>query len=258
MRPAIAASALCLGLLLLAALPATPQTPASPTDLTPSATQVANDDAAKHAKRTACLKDAKAKKLVGADKTAFIKNCVDTPADAMTHQVSTGRVPVLSDGRLDHTSDLVDRHAGARSPEPGVRRSFPARRACRARRHRGGGLRRHSTRPPRHAGADHDARRYRRNRRRGGLARCGDPRRGERHRDPPGHPADRSPHEHACRYGRIRAGLGTRSKFLPHHAESGSPRTDSAANSSSEQALSRIAMPIAAARQPRSDTMANA
>ncbi len=87
MRPAIAASALCLGLLLLAALPATPETPASPT-VAPSATQVANDDAAKHAKRTACLKDAKAKKLVGADKTAFIRICMDAPADA----ISAGRV----------------------------------------------------------------------------------------------------------------------------------------------------------------------
>ena len=84
MRPAIAASALCLGLLLLAALPATPQTPASATVATPPATQVANDDAAKHAKRTACLKDAKTKKLVGADKTAFIKNCMDAPADAIS------------------------------------------------------------------------------------------------------------------------------------------------------------------------------
>lgn len=83
MRPAIAASALCLGLLLLAALPATPETPAAPS-AAPSATQVANDDAAKHAKRTACLKDAKTKKLVGADKTAFIKNCMDAPADAIS------------------------------------------------------------------------------------------------------------------------------------------------------------------------------
>jgi hypothetical protein len=32
-------------------------------------------DAAKHAKRTACLKDAKSKKLVGAEKNAFVKNC---------------------------------------------------------------------------------------------------------------------------------------------------------------------------------------
>jgi hypothetical protein len=84
MRPAIAASALCLGLLLLAALPAAPETPASPAAAPPSAAQVANDDAAKHAKRTACLKDAKARKLVGADKSAFIKNCMDAPADAIS------------------------------------------------------------------------------------------------------------------------------------------------------------------------------
>jgi hypothetical protein len=84
MRPAIAASALCLGLFLLAALPATPETPAPPSAATPSAAQVANDDAAKHAKRTACLKEAKIRKLVGADKTTFIKNCMDTPADAIS------------------------------------------------------------------------------------------------------------------------------------------------------------------------------
>jgi hypothetical protein len=37
------------------------------------------DAAAKHAKRTACLKDAKAKKLVGADKTSFLKSCIAAP-----------------------------------------------------------------------------------------------------------------------------------------------------------------------------------
>ena len=36
-------------------------------------------DAAKHAKRTACLKEAKTKKLLGADKTAFLKNCIAAP-----------------------------------------------------------------------------------------------------------------------------------------------------------------------------------
>jgi hypothetical protein len=36
----------------------------------------ASDAAARHAKRTACLKQAKAKKLVGADKNSFIKDCV--------------------------------------------------------------------------------------------------------------------------------------------------------------------------------------
>ncbi len=38
-----------------------------------------NEAAAKHAKRTACLKTAKAKKLVGPQKTAFMKDCVAAP-----------------------------------------------------------------------------------------------------------------------------------------------------------------------------------
>ena len=37
------------------------------------------DAAAKHAKRTACLKDAKVKKLVGAAKTEFVKSCIAAP-----------------------------------------------------------------------------------------------------------------------------------------------------------------------------------
>ena len=41
----------------------------------------ANADAAaaRHAKRTECLKQAKLKKLVGAQKTAFIKECIASP-----------------------------------------------------------------------------------------------------------------------------------------------------------------------------------
>jgi hypothetical protein len=35
-----------------------------------------NEAAAKHARRTACLKEAKTKKLVGAQKTLFIKDCI--------------------------------------------------------------------------------------------------------------------------------------------------------------------------------------
>ena len=35
-----------------------------------------NEAAAKHAKLTACLKDAKSKKLIGEQKAAFIKECV--------------------------------------------------------------------------------------------------------------------------------------------------------------------------------------
>jgi hypothetical protein len=34
------------------------------------------DAAARHAKRTACLKEAKARKLIGAQKAAFLKECV--------------------------------------------------------------------------------------------------------------------------------------------------------------------------------------
>ncbi len=39
-----------------------------------------SDAAEKHAKRTACLKDAKSKKLVGPQKTAFLKNCMAADA----------------------------------------------------------------------------------------------------------------------------------------------------------------------------------
>jgi hypothetical protein len=52
----------------------------------PAASAVAapasGDAAAKHAKRTACLKDAKTKKLVGADKTSFLKSCIAAPSQA--------------------------------------------------------------------------------------------------------------------------------------------------------------------------------
>jgi hypothetical protein len=53
---------------------ATPRPPAAPTG-----TNADNDAAAKHAKRTACLKEARAKKLVGAQKTAYVKDCTAAP-----------------------------------------------------------------------------------------------------------------------------------------------------------------------------------
>jgi hypothetical protein len=56
--------------------PAT-NSPAAPAATSPSA--ASGDAAAKHAKRTACLKEAKTKKLVGAAKTSFVKNCVAAP-----------------------------------------------------------------------------------------------------------------------------------------------------------------------------------
>ena len=87
MRLGFAASALGLGLALFAvqraitqtSTPAPAATPLAAT--TPAAASAAPgaSDAAKHAKRTACLKDAKTKKLVGAEKSAFMKDCIAAP-----------------------------------------------------------------------------------------------------------------------------------------------------------------------------------
>ncbi|HUE10084.1 MAG TPA: hypothetical protein VMQ54_04065 [Steroidobacteraceae bacterium] len=58
--------------------PTAPTAPAA-TAIPAAGTSTDGDAAAKHAKRTACLKDAKAQKLVGAKKTAFVKDCVAGP-----------------------------------------------------------------------------------------------------------------------------------------------------------------------------------
>jgi len=92
MRLAFAASALCLsalglGLLAQAAQPVTPQavaTAATPAATAPSPGPVASDAAAKHVKRTACLKEAKTKKLIGAEKTAFLKSCIEAPQEPIS------------------------------------------------------------------------------------------------------------------------------------------------------------------------------
>jgi len=91
MHPAFAAGALCLGILVFAVQPASSQTPASqtpavqtPAASSPPAAASAGDAAAKHAKRTACLKESKARKLVGAEKTAFLKECIGTPPEAIS------------------------------------------------------------------------------------------------------------------------------------------------------------------------------
>lgn len=95
MRFGFAASALGLGLVLFAVQRAVTQT-ATPAPATapavataPAATltsaaggspaSAANEAAAKHAKRTACLQDAKTKKLVGAEKSAYLKDCIAAP-----------------------------------------------------------------------------------------------------------------------------------------------------------------------------------
>jgi len=83
MRLALAATALCLSFLVLAAVPATPQASA-PEAISPSATQVANDAAARHAQRTSCLKEARSRKLIGTERTAFLKHCIDAPPDAVS------------------------------------------------------------------------------------------------------------------------------------------------------------------------------
>jgi hypothetical protein len=62
------------------ATPAAPAAPAAPAKLPAAAGSTAdNDAAARHAKRTACIKEARAKKLVGAQKTAYIKECAASP-----------------------------------------------------------------------------------------------------------------------------------------------------------------------------------
>ncbi len=95
MRLAFAASALCLSALGLSflsqtALSVTPQTVTAPiaagpaNAATPSPAPVASDAAARHLKRTACLKHARTKKLIGADKTAFLKNCIEAPPEPIS------------------------------------------------------------------------------------------------------------------------------------------------------------------------------
>ena len=83
MRLAFTASALCLSILVFAARQATSQTPAPSTD-TPASTAAPGDAAAKHAQRTACLKEAKARKLLSAEKTAFLKDCIAAPPEAIS------------------------------------------------------------------------------------------------------------------------------------------------------------------------------
>jgi hypothetical protein len=82
MRLVFAASVLCLGLSVAGLASADSSAPAAaPAAGTASgvAPLAADAAAAKHAKRTACLKQAKDKKLVGADKSAFLKDCMDAP-----------------------------------------------------------------------------------------------------------------------------------------------------------------------------------
>jgi hypothetical protein len=56
--------------------PASPPPAAAPRPAPAAGSSIDNDAPARHARRTACLKDAKSKKLVGVQRDAYVKNCV--------------------------------------------------------------------------------------------------------------------------------------------------------------------------------------
>jgi hypothetical protein len=82
MRLAFAAGAVCLSLVGIASQPEPPKA-ADATTIAAAGT-AGNEDAAKHSKRTACLKEAKSKKLLGPDRTAFLRDCMTAPSHAGT------------------------------------------------------------------------------------------------------------------------------------------------------------------------------
>ena len=81
--PAVAVSLCIMPMsVMLAGAPAAPKpaapaaTPATTSSAAANADAFAAHAAARHAKRTECLKEAKTKKLVGANKDAYVKDCV--------------------------------------------------------------------------------------------------------------------------------------------------------------------------------------
>ncbi len=82
MRALLPTATVCLLLSPLWSDSAAPQSPAAAPAAAASAapaTAAENDAAARHAKRTACVKKARAKKLLGDEKTTFIKECTSAP-----------------------------------------------------------------------------------------------------------------------------------------------------------------------------------
>lgn len=88
MRYSSVAAAICLSIsAVVAGFTSAPASdaPASTVSAAPQASagkpaaSVSGDAAARHAKRTACLKDAKTRKLVAAEKASFLKNCIAAP-----------------------------------------------------------------------------------------------------------------------------------------------------------------------------------
>jgi hypothetical protein len=76
MRFALISLVICFGLLAGALEPAASQPMDQPSKEVDSSLSGQSDAAEKHARRTACLKDAKSKKLVGVQKTAYVKDCM--------------------------------------------------------------------------------------------------------------------------------------------------------------------------------------
>ena len=78
MRSLLPASVLGVFLTSLVAFAAATSTPPNPVPTSASVPETAttSDAAARHAKRTACIKEAKIKKLVGVDKNSYIKDCI--------------------------------------------------------------------------------------------------------------------------------------------------------------------------------------
>jgi hypothetical protein len=56
-----------------------PPAAAKPPASASAASSADNEAAARHAKRTACINQARAKKLVGAQKSSYIKGCIGAP-----------------------------------------------------------------------------------------------------------------------------------------------------------------------------------
>ena len=67
-----------LGVVSAGEVQAPAQTQASPTPPASSSTKLGGEnDAEKHLRRTACLKDARARRLVGAQRSAYVRNCLE-------------------------------------------------------------------------------------------------------------------------------------------------------------------------------------
>jgi hypothetical protein len=68
-----------LGLGWTAPQPPPAKAPASAPASTPSSDTFAAQAAARHAKRTACLKEARSKRLMGAARDSYVKDCIAAP-----------------------------------------------------------------------------------------------------------------------------------------------------------------------------------